>query len=71
MFAKLVLVAGLVAVHAWVGHTIVAVAETEGQHEPPEHSAADPRHCGLVLGILLLVLAKPELEEICRCRLGC
>ena len=30
MFVKLVGVAGLVTVHAWVGHTIVAVAETEG-----------------------------------------
>ncbi len=62
--AKLVLVTGLVAVHAWVGHTIVAVAETEGQHEPPEPLTSTIIISGLVIGILGLVLAKPELEEL-------
>lgn len=64
IMAKLVLVAGLVAVHAWVGHTIVAVAETEGQHEPPEPLLSTVVISGLLIGILGLVLAKPEFEEL-------
>ncbi|WP_103257928.1 CopD family protein [Tabrizicola aquatica] len=64
IFAKLVLVAGLVAVHAWVGHTIINVAESDGQHEPPDALLPAALTLGLVLGILTLVLAKPELEEL-------
>jgi putative membrane protein len=64
LFAKLVLVAGLVAVHAWIGHTIITVAETEGQHEPPDAVVPGLILVSLILGILLLVLAKPELEEL-------
>ncbi len=63
IFAKFVLVAGLVAIHAWVGHTIITVAETEGQHEPPHPLLATVLIAGLVVTILFLVLAKPELEE--------
>lgn len=61
--AKFVLVAALVAMHAWVGHTIIAVAETEGRHEPPEPLLPTLLTSGLVIGILLLALAKPELER--------
>lgn len=64
MFAKFVLVSGLVAIHAWVGYTIIAVAETEGQYEPPEPLVSTIVSFGLVIGILCLVLAKPELEEL-------
>lgn len=64
MFAKLVLVGGLVAMHARVGHTIVAVAETEGRHSPPGPFLPTLVLTLLVLGILALVLAKPELGEI-------
>ena len=64
IFAKLVLVTGLVAMHAWVGHTIIAVAETEGQHEPPEPLVPTLVLTGLVVAVLFLVLSKPELEEI-------
>ncbi len=63
-FAKFVLVALLVGVHAWIGHTIIAVAETEGRHEPPEPLIATLVTLALVLGILVLVLAKPELDEL-------
>ena len=63
IFAKFVLVTGLVAMHAWVGHTIIAVAETEGQHESPEPLVPIILISGLVIGILFLVLAMPELEE--------
>ena len=64
MFAKLIGVAGLVTVHAWVGHTIVAVAETEGRHEPPGPYLPTLILAVLVLGVLALVLAKPELDEL-------
>lgn len=64
IFAKLVLVTGLVAVHAWVGHTIIAVAETEGEHEPPEPLVSTLITCSLLISILFLVLAKPELNEL-------
>ena len=64
IFAKLVLVTGLVAMHAWVGHTIIAVAETEGKHEPPEPLLPTILIFGLVIGVLSLVLAKPELDEL-------
>lgn len=64
LFAKLILVAGLVAVHAWIGHTIIAVAETEGRHEPPDALVPGLILVALVLAILFLVLAKPELQEL-------
>ncbi len=64
MFAKLVLVGGLVAIHAWIGHTIIAVAETEGRHEPPEPLWPTLATVAAVAGVLTLVLAKPELEEV-------
>jgi putative membrane protein len=64
MFAKLVFVALLIGFHAWVGHHIVKVGETDGRHEPP-----GPRLPLLillvpVLAILTLVLLKPDLGEI-------
>lgn len=64
LLAKLVLVTGLVAVHAWIGHTIITVAETEGRHEPPGALVPALILITLILGILTLVLAKPELEEL-------
>jgi len=64
ILAKFVMVAGLVAVHAWVGHSIIRVAETEGRHQPPEPLVPTLLVCGLVIGILCLVLAKPELNEV-------
>ncbi len=64
IFAKFVLVSGLVAMHAWVGHTIIAVAETEGHHEPPEPVVPTVLTTALVIGILCLVLAKPDLTAI-------
>jgi uncharacterized membrane protein len=64
LFAKLVFVAGLVTFHAWLGHTIVHVAETEGTHTPPEPLVPTLLLSVPVLAILLLVLAKPELGEI-------
>lgn len=64
MFAKLVLVAALVAVHAWVGHTIVKVAETEGRHDPPGPFLPNLALVLAATGVLALVLSKPELQEV-------
>ncbi|MGI6855685.1 CopD family protein [Mesorhizobium sp. 1B3] len=64
MFAKLVFVALLVGFHAWLGSTIVAVAETEGEHQTPAPLLPLLLLLVLVLAILVLVLAKPELDKI-------
>lgn len=64
IFAKVVLVTGLVAMHAWIGHTIIEVAETAGRHEPPEPLVPTILIFGLVVGILVLVLAKPDLQAV-------
>lgn len=64
MFVKLVFVALLVSFHAWVGSTIVAVAETEGEHRPPAPLLPLLLLLLPILAILVLVLAKPDLEEI-------
>jgi putative membrane protein len=64
MFVKLIAVAALVALHAWVGHTIVAVAETEGRHEPPSAVLPILILYVIVVLVLALVLAKPSLSEL-------
>lgn len=64
LYAKLVFVALLVAFHGWVGHILVAVAETEGSHTPPEPLTPLLLLLIPILAILTLVLAKPELGEI-------
>jgi len=64
MFAKLVFVALLIGFHAWVGHHIVKVGETDGRHEPPGPRVPLLVLLVPVLAILTLVLLKPELEEI-------
>lgn len=61
LFGKLVLVAALVAIHAWTGHTITKVAESDGSHEPPDALGPTLIICALVSGILFLVLGKPDL----------
>lgn len=60
LFGKLVLVAGLVGLHAWAGHTITAVAESDGSHEPPDALLPTLAMLALAGGILLLVLGKPD-----------
>lgn len=64
MFAKLVFVALLVAFHAWVGHTLVAVAETKGTHRPPSPVVPLLLLFLPVLAVLTLVLWKPDLGVI-------
>ncbi|GGL78477.1 CopD family protein [Wenxinia marina] len=64
MFAKLVFVAGLVTFHVWVGYVLVAVAEREGEHRAPDPGLPLTLLLLPVLGILTLVLVKPDLAEI-------
>jgi uncharacterized membrane protein len=60
LYLKLVFVALLVAIHAWVGHSIVAVAETAGSHRPPAPALSAFALILTILAILVLVLGKPE-----------
>jgi len=64
MFAKLVFVALLVAFHVWIGHVLVAVAETEGTHTPPKPTVPLLILMVPVVVILALVLGKPDLGWI-------
>ncbi len=62
LFAKLVLVAALVALHAYVGHIVLKMGEESGEQPAPP---AWPVMTGLgllILGILVLVLLKPALD---------
>lgn len=61
LFAKLILVAALVGLHAWTGYMITMVAESDGSHEPPDAQVPTFAICLLVSGILFLVLGKPDL----------
>lgn len=64
LLAKLVLVAMLVGIHAWVGYTISSVAESEGTYEPPDALIPTVVICALVTGILFLVLVKPDMDGL-------
>lgn len=64
MFAKLSFVALLVTFHAWVGHVLVAVAETEGAHVPPEPTVPLLLLLVPIVAVLALVLGKPDLTVI-------
>lgn len=63
-YLKLLFVAVLVAAHAWTGHIIVKVAETEGKHKPPHPFLPLAAILVSVICILWLVLAKPDLGGI-------
>lgn len=64
MFAKLVFVALMVVFHAWVGHVLVTVAETEGEHTPPSPTFPVLILLAIITCVLALVLAKPDLGAI-------
>lgn len=59
MFLKLAFVGVLVAAHGWVGHNIIAVAETKGKHVPPHPAIPASLALTPIIAILFLVLAKP------------
>ena len=58
------LVALLIGFHAWMGHHIVKLGETDGRHDPPEPGTPLLLLLVPVLVILLLVLWKPDLGDI-------
>lgn len=62
LFAKLAFVALLLVLHAWIGHSIVRLAEEPGDHETPNPylPIAGVLVCTTV--ILLLVLGKPGFD---------
>lgn len=64
LFAKLLFVTLLVAAHAWLGHLLVTVAEKPGRHRPPEPWLPLAAVLVTTSAILILVLAKPDLEWI-------
>jgi uncharacterized membrane protein YidH (DUF202 family) len=64
MFAKLVAVGLLVALHALIGHTVVQMSERRGDYIPPSPL---PLVCAMIAtmtGVLLLVLAKPAMPDL-------
>lgn len=62
LFAKLALVALLVALHAYVGHIVLKMGEESGEQQPPPAWPMLAALCVLILGILSLVLLKPPLD---------
>ena len=64
MMAKLVAVAGMVLLHAWLGHLIVASGEGRGAYRLPPAVLALVGIIPLIGIVLWLVLAKPTLAEI-------
>ncbi|MFL0560012.1 CopD family protein [Sphingomonas sp. 179-I 2A4 NHS] len=62
LFAKLALVAMLVALHAFVGHIVLKMGEEAGEQQPPPAWPMMTGLCVLILGILILVLLKPPLD---------
>ncbi|APH71258.1 CopD family protein [Aquibium oceanicum] len=64
LFAKLVFVALLLVLHAWVGHSIVRIAEEPGKHRPPNPYLPLAGVLACACAILVLVLGKPDLGWI-------
>ncbi|WP_207101317.1 CopD family protein [Paracoccus shandongensis] len=64
MFAKLVFVALLIGFHAWIGHHIVQVGESDGHHRTPRPLVPLLVLLVPVLAVLVLVLLKPPLGGI-------
>lgn len=63
MFAKLVAVGVLVALHALIGHTVVLMSERRGEYVPPSPFPLVMASLVTMIAVLLLVLAKPGMPE--------
>ncbi|WP_333714987.1 CopD family protein [Yoonia sp.] len=61
-YAKMVFVAILVALHAWIGHILVLTAEEPTEHTPPSPVIPTGGVLLAVIAILCLVLAKPAAD---------
>lgn len=64
LFAKLVAVGLLVALHALVGHTIVQMSERRGRYAPPGPAPLIVAMMATMLVVLFLVLAKPVMPDL-------
>lgn len=64
MFAKLVAVGLLVALHALVGHTVLLMSERRGEYAPPSAVPLITGSIATMIAVLLLVLAKPVVPDI-------
>ena len=62
MYLKLAAVALLVCVHAWQGHVLTQMGESSGERQPPSALAMIMLATPIIATVLLLVLAKPDLE---------
>lgn len=62
LVAKLAAVAGMVLIHAWLGHITVRVAEEMGNYDLPWVAPAVPVAGVLMATVLVLVLLKPDLR---------
>lgn len=63
-YAKLFFVMLLVAAHVWIGHVLVLVAEASHKVQPPKPYLPISAVLVSVVGILAMVLGKPELDWI-------
>ena len=61
LMIKLVFVAGMALVHAWLGHLILRTGETAGRYQMPNPLIALGFAVPQMVVILLLVLTKPDL----------
>ena len=64
MFVKLLAVGALVALHVFVGHTVLLMSERRGAHTPPPMWPVVLAAGIVMLAILLLVLGKPVLPDL-------
>lgn len=64
LMAKLVAVAGMVLVHAWLGHLSVQASEGRGSYQMPPALLAVPAGLLCMGAVLYLVLAKPDLQPL-------
>lgn len=61
LLIKLAFVAGMVLVHAWVGHLILKSGETGGRYKMPQPLIALALVIPQIAVVLVLALAKPDL----------
>ena len=64
MFAKLVLVGGLVALHAWIGTQVVRMGEHANRRQPSPSWPLIAIAITLLAAVFILVLAKPAADGI-------
>ena len=64
LMLKLAAVAGMVLLHAWLGHLILRTTEEKGVYQMPSITFVFPCSILLMVTVLVLVLAKPDLTPV-------